>query len=343
MVWSKMDRIMAVSKGEPADRPPISAWRHFPGHERNADQVSESMVAFQKKYDWDYVKINPRAVYYHEVWGNEYDYDHYKDVVPTRTKHILSTAQDLKYIVKENEKKSIYDDQLKTITLIRKALGKDVPLFHSVFTPIGVMLNLCGERSIGRYRESPREQSLLIEIIKEDPKNVHRALRVITESMEDYVSKIKAAGADGVFYAGLGMAREGFFTLQEWEEFVKPYDLQVLAAMDSSLIKMFHTCGIYGNPQRFADYPIQILHWAESATGNPKIKDSQSWLGKIAPMGGVDERFFGTHASEKIAAAAKQSIHDNIGKPFVLAPECSVSIHTYDDELQAFRDSVKEF
>jgi hypothetical protein len=148
------------------------------------------------------------------------------------------------------------------------------------------------------------------------------------------------AGVDGSFYAALGMAREGYMTLAEWEEFAKPYDLIVLEPLRSK-INMLHTCGIYGNPQRFTDYPVQVLHWAESAPGNPKIVDSRSWLGGIVPMGGVDERLFGTGEVGKITEMAKASLAAHAGKPFIMAPECSLSTKTLDSELKAFRASVE--
>jgi len=73
-----------------------------------------------------------------------------------------------------------------------------------------------------------------------------------------YLQAIKK-GADGVFYAALGMAREGYGTYKEWDEFVKPYDLNVLEELKSSMT-ILHTCGIYSNPQRFVNYSINILH-----------------------------------------------------------------------------------
>ena len=128
---------------------------------------------------------------------------------------------------------------------------------------------------------------------------------------------------------------------EEWEEFVKPYDLIVLEELKSSLT-ILHTCGIYSNPQRFVDYPINILHWAETAPGNPSIADSKEWIGKKVAMGGLDERLFGTGAEEEISRSAKKSIQTHSERPFILAPDCSVSIGSLDSELKAFREAVND-
>ena len=207
--WTKRQRIESVMNGEPADRPPVSAWRHFTDSEQNSQDLARAMVAFQLKYDWDFMKINPRAVYYPEVWGNEYDFSIYNDVQPKMLKHIINNAEDLRRIDERPGDKGVLGEQLEGVKLIKQELRDEVPLFQTIFTPIGVLLNLCGEPALGRYRKSFREDSLLIKLFKEDRKGVHKALTAIARTLSKYASSTIKAGADGVFYAALGMARDG--------------------------------------------------------------------------------------------------------------------------------------
>ena len=75
-MWTKKERVEAVLNGELADRPPVSAWRHFLETEHSgAEDFANSMLAFQKTYDWDYVKAQNQATYYEEVWGGEFGYE----------------------------------------------------------------------------------------------------------------------------------------------------------------------------------------------------------------------------------------------------------------------------
>jgi len=201
----------AVAHGELADRPPISAWRHFPGRESNARDLAKAMIEFQTTYDWDYLKVNPRAVYYHEAWGNEYDYSKYNDIMPTRVKTLVNGKEDLKLIRELSGVEGSFADQLEALRLIKAELGEEVPMFQTIFTPIGILANLCGLRSLGRYREAPREQSALIAMIQEDPKSVHAALSAIAKTLAKYAAAVLKTGVDGVFYAALGMARTGYF------------------------------------------------------------------------------------------------------------------------------------
>ena len=341
--WTKKQRVEAVLNGELADRPPITCYHHFPEFEHSgADLMADTFLKFQEKFDWDYVKINPRAVYYYEAWGNTYDYDNYNDVVPTRTSNIVHSYKDLSKIAEMTGNEPIWEEQYETVRKVVKGVNGEVPVFAGAFTPIGILLNLCGYRSVGRYRESPREESALIRLCNEHPVEVHKALKNIANTMAKYCENMKKAGATGVFYAALGMARTGYFTPDEWNEFCKPYDLIAMEPI-RDLPNLIHTCGIYGNPEWFTDYPCKAIHWAASAPGCPPMAGSSAWLkGKIA-MGGCDERLFGHDKAAEIDRISGEAIKAMKGTPFLMAPECSVSPAVLDSELKAFRQTVDKY
>lgn len=343
MSWTKKERVEAVLNGEPADRPPITCYHHFPEFEHSGAKVmADTMLAFQEKFDWDYVKINPRAVYYYEAWGNTYDYEHYNDVVPTRTSNVIHSYKDLEKVLEMTGEEPIWQEQYDAARLIVEGVRGEVPVFAGAFTPIGILLNLCGYRSVGRYREAPRAESDLIKLCNEHPDAVHRALKNIANTMAKYNENLKKAGVTGVFYAALGMARTGYFTPGEWAEFCKPYDLIAMEPI-RDLPNIVHTCGIYGNPEWFTDYPCKVIHWAASAPGNPPMKGSAEWLkGKIA-MGGCDERPFGNNGILKIDHMCRRTLKEMKGTPFMMAPECSVSPKVEDEELRVFRASVEHY
>ncbi len=49
-------------------------------------------------------------------------------------------------------------------------------------------------------------------------------------------------------------------------------------------------------------------------------------------MGGCDERLFGQHKAEEIAALTRNTLKRMKDIPFVLAPDCSLATNTYDEE-----------
>ena len=58
------ERVRAALDGRPWDRPPVSMWRHYFEHERSAETLAEAMLGHQSRYDWDFMKFNPRASYH---------------------------------------------------------------------------------------------------------------------------------------------------------------------------------------------------------------------------------------------------------------------------------------
>lgn len=342
MSWTKRDRLNAVLAGEAPDRPPVTAYRHFPGMEYEPADLARVMTEFQNTYDWDWMKVNPSAVYYYEAWGNRYDYDNYNaSHVPSKLSWVIHNEGDFERVTELAGDEGAFGRQLESLRLIRRQAGEALPVFQSVFAPIAVLLNLCGDRSPGRYREAPREQCALLRYFLGHRREVHRALRNIANTLASYCALCVEAGADGIFFAEMGLAREGYLTLEEWKEFTEPYDRIVLEGLGGRP-SILHTCGIYGNPKRFVDYPINGLHWAESAPGNPPIAGSEAWLGKTAAMGGVDERLFGAGAQAEIAAMARRSVADNRHRPFLLAPECTVDPASTPAELRALREAAED-
>ncbi len=339
-MWTKKERMLSTLSGEITDRPPVSAWRHFFESEHStAQDFAASMLRFQEKYDWDYMKMQPRATYYEEAWGSQFDFGDYKGgFVGTRISTPINGVQDLDKIVELPGNNGPFAEQLEAIRIIQGGIKDDPPIFQTIFCPTSVFQKLCGIDSIGRYRDATRSD-LMVTLFQEYPEFVHRALNNITRTLADYAREIIRTGIFGVFYAATGLSRTGYLTAGEWDEFVKPYDLQLLEALRPIKV-MLHACGIYSNPERFAGYPIAILHWAESAPGNPPLSGAGDWLGGIIPMGGVDERLFGQVKAAEIARASRATLIRMKEAPFIMAPECSVSQDTSHAELMAFKDAV---
>jgi len=68
---SKRERLKATIQGEPTDRVPVALWRHFPGDDQDPVGLAASTVAFQKQYDWDFIKVTPASSFCARDWGVE--------------------------------------------------------------------------------------------------------------------------------------------------------------------------------------------------------------------------------------------------------------------------------
>ena len=340
--FTKRERVECILSGKLADRPPVTAYRHFPNVERKPEDLAGIMLDWQNKYDWDLVKIHPTAVYMQEVYGDQFDYDHYvEEIFPTKTSRATTTDQ-LEIFTRKNMDEPVLRDMVESVALIRKGLKEDVPVYQTLFTPMTIITNVFECPFVRRHFPADRKDNKIFDILATRKDDVLQALDNITETYITYWRALREAGVDGLFYAGIAWAREDYMTIPEWETYIKHFDLKFLNEVkkDGGRI-MYHTCGMQSNPQRFVDYPLDILHWDQGAVGNPQIPEAIRFLGSITPMGGVDEMIFGTNSAEKIAQLTEKEVRQNKDIPFILAPYCSVSIHSSVEELMAFRKGAE--
>lgn len=339
--YSKRERLAMTLKGIIPDRPPITAYRHFPVDEGKKDRLIDVMIKWQEEYDWDFIKLHPPAVYMQEVWGDTFDFDnYYQEVFPTKTGNTYGEVN-LSMFTPQNADNPYLAEQVDMVHQVVERFHKELPVFQTMFTPLQTISGVFDCQFIRRHFPADRNQNDIFRMIKDEPKALQEALYNITQTYIAYWKKLHDAGAEGLFYAGVSWAREGLMTLEEWETYVAQYDRMFLNEVhkDGGLV-IYHTCGITSNPQRFADFPIDILHWDQGAQ-NPSIKESLSFLKGITPMGGVDEMIFGNHAEAKIKGLTEKCLEENKNVPYILAPYCSVSVYSSDAELRAFRDAVK--
>lgn len=341
-MMTKRERLYTVLSGNLADRPPICAYKHFPGREHTASELAEAMLEFQDKYDWDFLKIQSRGCYLLEAWGDIYDFSVYENqVFPKLVHREIRSIEDFHKFTRKQPSEPAFAEQIEAVRLIRSGLKEDVPIFPTVFTPINVISCMLGAPPVRRHIEAYRRENSLFQLFLTDRDRIHKALNAVACTLADFCVELVNAGADGIFFGAIGWAREGYLTMEEWEEFVRPYDEIVLDAVKEHTV-LLHTCGMKSNPQRFVSYPVDAVHWDQCADGNPKIYDSGAWIGDRTPMGGINEMLFGTNAAQQISRESRAVLHENRKIPFIFVPNCSVAVDSLDEELWAFRNSVEE-
>ena len=90
---TKRARVEAALAGQPVDRIPVSAWAHLiPAEKTTADLAGATLKWFQD-YDWDWVKVNPRATVFAEGFGARFDLNTYYGVPPADNRPIRLKRQ----------------------------------------------------------------------------------------------------------------------------------------------------------------------------------------------------------------------------------------------------------
>ena len=332
----------ALLRGDSPQRFLTSAWQHFVGEEYDPVRFATATVDFNRTWDWDWVKINPRAVYYSEAWGSVYDENDYTGVVPRLVSAAITDVADLATIGPLDPRTNpALAEHIASARLIREQLP-DLALIQTVFSPLSVLLQLAGLPSypggefVGSTAQFTRD-----DLLRTDPELAHRALAAIARTFADYVALLLApveeggAGLDGVFYAVTGTASSGYFDKETFDAYSRPYDQQVLDAVGDGLV-VLHTCRADSHPEWFTDYRLDALHWDQFQPGNPALDID---LG-VTKVGGVNNELFAVGADRtQVTAQLDATLAAPLDRPFLLAPSCTIPTPADPDSLRRLRDA----
>lgn len=311
---NKKGRVDAALRGGPVDHVPASMWGHDFEREWSPQELADATIENFTRYDWDYVKVNPRAVYHIEGWGAKVRSSGEKYKPPVFEDIPVKSPSDWKRLRPLEPDAGALGEQLRALQLINHAIGYDAYFVETVFCPLGVAKYLVGNQN------EPVLQS-----ISEDRSALHAALRVITETFTNFAIACLEQGASGIFYATNGWAREGVLTPDQYSEFGEQYDLEILDAIRSrSKFNILHNCGDHIYFDMLAKYPVQALNWAATLEGNPDLREGKLRSGK-AVMGGISEKTVlknGTPA--EVEEEVEKAIELTGSRHFLLAPGCSV-------------------
>ncbi len=165
----KRERVMAALSRKPVDRPPLSFWRHVPDVDHTAPGLAEAMLAFQRRWDLDFVKVMSSGVYCVEDWGCAVAYQGSPNGAKQCTKHAVQGRGDWARIRALDPGAGALGRELEAVRLIARGRADDAPILHTVFSPLTVARKLAGER--------------LVEDLRQEPAAVEPALDAIAETM----------------------------------------------------------------------------------------------------------------------------------------------------------------
>jgi uroporphyrinogen decarboxylase len=326
---TKTKRTLAALRGEEVDRPPVSAWWHDFPREWSAAELAEATMEAYRKYDWDFIKVNPRFSYYAEDWGAKYVMAADEASQPPLTEPGVSAPEDLSRIKPLDVSKGAYGEQLEALRLIAKELKKQAPFIQTVFTPLAVMSRITGSPKYVR------------KLMRENTHELTMALHAVSETLAAYSRACLDAGASGIFFATVEWGTADAISMDDYEMFGRPFDLPVLKAVKGAPFNVLHVCRTNNHLASLIDYPVAAFHWDVHGEGNPSLLKGASLTDK-AVMGGVShDRTMAQPAPADVAIEAERAIVETGGKRFLLAPGCSIDPTTSEVNLRALAQSVR--
>lgn len=323
---NKRERLEKTIAGEPTDRVPVSLWRHFPGDDQRANDLAVATVEWQRRYDWDFVKVTPSSSFCLTDYGVQDRWVGSIEGTREYTRQVVHKSLEWTDLRPLDPGKGALARQIEALTLIRKELGDDVPVIQTIFSPLAQARHIA-------------DPATLIKHLRTAPDRLKTGLNTITDSTIRFIDSIRRSGIAGVYYAAQ-MGSYTDLTPQEYAEFGRPFDLQILKAIPKEWwFNMLHLHGDTPIFDLFMDYPVQALNWHDRETEPDLATGKRKFKGAVCGgLGHWDAVHNGTPA--EVRDQARNALEQTEGRRFILATGCVTMITSPTSNLRAVREVV---
>lgn len=324
---TKRERLAALASDEATDRPAWSLWRHFYDEESTVEGLVGAMAQWQETYDFDFLKVNPRAQYHVEPWGAGFRYPG-GGRKPELVLAPVGEPADWDRIGPKSPTDGALGEQLLALRQLRERLGPDVPMIETIFTPLSIVGDLVAT------------EPELVAMLRAEPLRVLPALEAVTDTFAAFAAECLNAGADGIFFATTEWARRDLLTDEEYARFGRPYDLRVLEAVRDGSFNVLHVCGEHGMLFELADYPVQAVNWAVTLGSTPTLEEACARVPKLL-IGGLSHEALAASTPDAALREAEAARGATGGRRWVLGANCTVRPGTPTGTLHALRESIQ--
>jgi uroporphyrinogen decarboxylase len=219
----------------------------------------------------------------------------------------------------------VLGEQLAMIRQVRQAVGSEVPIIQTIFSPLTTAAKIGDARVTADRRAAPRQ--------------LRRALEVITATTRDFAHACLEAGADGFFFATQHASRD-VLPRDEFEEWARPFDLQVLEPLSVlSRLVVVHAHGDHLFFDSVTRYPAQVLNWHDRE-GGPTLREAQTLTDKCLG-GGISRAGALVHGTpQQVQDEVRDAVAQTHGRHLFVMPGCVVPLSAPAANLRALRQAI---
>lgn len=302
---TKRERVLAALHNEETDYVPGCFWRHYTKELEAGEDIVEAHMKFYREADVDFIKISSDG---YAGW-------------PEETVKNMRDVSDLYRMGHLTLEHPFMAEQLDRARKVVKAANGECCTFYTLFAPLSMFRLQVG-------------WDAMMESIRSNPDAVMHACGMIAEDLKALINAlIREAGVDGIFYS-VQNAELTRFTLKEYRNWVRPYDLNVLDFMNTiSDCNIIHCCGWdadLANTQNrmecWEGYRAAAVSWASCVDLKDAAGIKELFPG-MAAWGGFDNRICGilyTGTEEEIKEETRKLIRKSGKKGILLGPDCSL-------------------
>ncbi|MBN2469924.1 MAG: uroporphyrinogen decarboxylase [Anaerolineae bacterium] len=326
---SKRERLEKTFAGEITDRVPVALWRHWPGDDQRAADLAASTLEFQRRYDWDFVKISPASSFCLTDYGVQDRWVGNIEGTREYTRRVVDRSLDWTELRVLDPRRGALGRQLEAVRLIGDGLPADVPAIQTIFSPLAQARNLAGKER-------------LLEQMRTAPERVHTGLNTITDSTLRFIEELQRTSVAGLYYA-VQMASYDALTEEEYRVFGRPYDLRILEALSSRW--WFNMLHVHGDStpmfDLFCDYPVQAINWHDRDAGPDLATGKTRFSGAVC--GGLSHWVPVHHGTPaEIRDQARDALEQTGRRRVILSTGCVMMITTPWSNIRMVRDVVDQ-
>jgi len=175
----------------------------------------------------------------------------------------------------------------------------------------------------------------ITELMTTHPTAVEVALGVVNANLIRYAQASLERGAAGIFLSVPASTES--LTLEQYERFMRPFDLQLLQAIAGrGECHVLHAHGERLYLDRLLDYPVQALSWAD-LNGGPAIAQMRQ-RSPLTLMAGLDHVKLVESSAGLVRGQVRRALAEAGPTRFILAPGCSLPTYAYPPLIRAARE-----
>jgi uroporphyrinogen decarboxylase len=308
---SHRERVAAVLRGERPDRVPVALWRHFPGDDQDPESLAAAVIAFQREFDFDLIKVTPASSYSVRDWGVRDVWEGDPEGVRRYVDRAIHSPRDWGRLKPLDIRRGALGAQLECLRLIVRESHGTTPVLQTIFNPLAQARHLAGDEP-------------LLEHMRRWPEAVAGGLETITRVTAAFVGACLEAGADGIFLASQH-ASFRLLSAEEYLRFGRPYDLRLLHAAGPGWLNMLHLHGESVMFSELCDYPVHVLNWHDREAG-PSLKDGWRASHKVVCGGWEQWQTIVRGDPQRVRDQARDAVHQMAGRNLILGTGCVAPI-----------------
>jgi uroporphyrinogen decarboxylase len=299
---NKIERVRAALRGVAVDHPPITVWYHFGLQHAPAEKMAAAHLDFLEAYDLDWLKVM-----------NDYSYPMPKGL------DVIATVEDLRRIEPLDPASPPMGEQLRVIEILGNALAGRCLFVDTLFNAWNTLRRSLVKEAMPRF-------------MREHPAELLQALAAVNETLIAFARASVERGAAGIFLAVT--ASEEYVTREEYERFMRPFDLALLDAIrHAGEGHILHAHGTRLYLDRLLEYPVTALSWADRDSG-PTLAELRGRT-PLPLMGGLSQSHFAYVSAAHVREQVREAISSAGKDRLFLAPGCALPSYAFPEQIRA--------